>query len=76
MLSEKYPKFGSHSGRGVCFDRYRAWMLGRDRAWHETDVVDVLFKAAVLSEQEFRRIFGDVPPLPDHAFAEWRSPLI
>jgi len=36
------------------------------------------YETAVLSEQEFHRMFGhDLPPLPAIAFSDgWRSPLV
>jgi hypothetical protein len=40
-------------------------------------VTDAVCKAALLTEQQYQR-FGDMPPLPMHAFHRggWRSPLV
>ena len=61
-------KYGSLEGLGVISDRWEAWQLSPNGVWHEINAADAATKAKILTESEFQRIFGPVPPLPKGAF--------
>jgi hypothetical protein len=66
--------FGSEDSVPVLFTCREAW--GYYKGWREWSVTDCVCKAASLTEAAYRERFGDLPPLPDHAFGGWRSPLV
>jgi hypothetical protein len=47
---------------------WEAWLFGKDGAWHETNAADVATKAALLTKEQYHRMFGPLPPLPPAAF--------
>jgi hypothetical protein len=80
------PSFGSEDGIAVRFTHDEAWGCFKGE-WREWSVTDAVCKAALLTEAAYRKRFGDLPPLPAHAFRgdpwvhpadrrEWSSPLI
>jgi len=61
----------------VRFKDYEAWACYADGEWRAISVAEAHCKHALLTEPVYWRMFGDLPPLPDHAFADgWRSPLV
>jgi hypothetical protein len=74
-------KYGSWDGCAIRWRSWEAWELGFDGTWHEISAADAVTKARVMTEQEYTRRFGRVPPLPIAAFDGdgtfgWRSPLV
>ena len=70
--------YGWDDGGAVIFNLHEAWwcdsFIGK---WQKMSVAEAVCKAGVLTEQEFRRWFDSLPPLPPAAFRSgWRSPLI
>jgi hypothetical protein len=68
--------YGWDDGGAVVFNLYEAWWC-YDGEWKPMSVTEAVCKAGVLTEQEFRRSFDSLPPLPDTAFCSgWHSPLL
>jgi hypothetical protein len=61
-------KHGSLEGCAVRWLGWEAWELGMDGTWREINAADAACKARVLSEDNFQRLFGQVPSLPRAAF--------
>lgn len=61
------PKYGSLEGHPVRFIDDEAWVFAKN-AWHPNNSAEVLVGAHVMSEAEFRKDFGELPPLPSKAF--------
>jgi len=60
-------KYGSYDGYAVRFTRYEAWILA-DGHWQKTGVAQVLHEAALLTKEQFHRVYGALPPMPSAAF--------
>jgi hypothetical protein len=72
------PKFAAYDGYATRFTSIEAWVLTDKREWHRIHAGQILHEAALLTEERYHRIFGDVPPLPSDTFQPkpWRSPLV
>jgi hypothetical protein len=57
--------FESHP---AIFTADEAWLLFRD-TWRELGAFEVSFGAGLMSKEKFERVWGALPPLPEHAFA-------
>jgi hypothetical protein len=64
----KTPKLGLLEGNAVMWDGWEAWQLGFDGVWREVNAADAACKARILTEADYQRLFGPVPPLPRAAF--------
>jgi hypothetical protein len=60
--------YGCWDGLATRSRSWEAWLLGKDGAWHETNAADVATKAALLTKEQYHRMFGPLPPLPPAAF--------
>lgn len=61
------PKFGSYEGHPVRFVDEEAWVYAKDE-WQKTSPPEVLVTASVMDESAYRKLFGELPPLPKSAF--------
>jgi hypothetical protein len=79
---DRPPSYGCDDGYAVRFRDHEAWACYADGKWPKISPTEAAFKAALLTEQGYLRMFGPtsrrpVPPLPPEAFRSgWRSPLV
>ena len=52
----------------VLFTDNEAWQCIGDKEWKPLDTADAHFKAKLLSDAEYRKMFGNLPSLPATAF--------
>ena len=76
------PKYGVYDGFAARFTSDRGveiWVYFDRHGWCKPNRPYQVwgYETAVLTEEKYHRMFGDLPPLPDHAFRSgWRSPLV
>ena len=61
------PKYGALEGKPTRFTDDEAWVFAQN-AWHPNNSAEALVGAHVMDEAEFRKDFGELPPLPKSAF--------
>lgn len=61
------PKYGSFEGHPVRFVDDEAWVFAKN-AWHPSNSAEALHGARAMDEGDYRKLFGDLPPLPKSAF--------
>jgi hypothetical protein len=62
--------FGAFEAHPAICDDNEGWVLfPSPREWRELPHAEVLQKTKIMSEAEFRRTYGELPPLPGGAFA-------
>jgi hypothetical protein len=59
--------WGDWEGVPVVYGTFEAWCWDGTK-WVDVEPAEVSHKAAVISEAEFRQMFGPLPPLPHGAF--------
>ena len=57
------PYYCNYAGVPTIVGDTRAWSFV-DGAWREINRADAYAKAQLVGELEFKRLFGDLPPLP------------
>jgi len=68
-------RYGHHDGPCV-FNLHEAWWCYNGE-WKPMSVTEAVCRAGLMTEAHYRRIYGDLPPLPPEAFRSgWRSPLV
>jgi hypothetical protein len=61
------PHYGSYDSQPVRYTGREAWMLVEGE-WIKTNLTDVMFGAAGLTEHAYHKLFGALPALPSEAF--------
>lgn len=63
-------KYGAFESFPAMFDELEGWVLfPSPNEWRELPHSEVLQKTKIMSEAEFRRTYGKLPPLPKVAFS-------
>ena len=57
------PYYCNYAGVPTIVGETRAWSFV-EGAWTEIDRAEAYAKAQLIGEMEFRRLFGELPPLP------------
>jgi len=57
------PYYCNHGGVPTIIVKTRAWSF-IDGEWKEISRAEAYTKAQLIGELEFKRLFGDLPPLP------------
>jgi hypothetical protein len=65
------PFYCNYAGVPTIIGETRAWAFVKG-AWKEVDRNEAYTKAQLIGEPEFRRLFGQLPPLPPPSKAQSR----
>ena len=61
------PKYGAFEGKPVRFVDDESWIFNQG-VWSQTNTAEIATGAAVMTEAQFKKDFGYLPPLPKSAF--------
>jgi hypothetical protein len=61
-------KYGAFESNPARYTDTEAWVFQHDNVWRQMNAGEVLHNTAVMTENDYRRNFPDLPPLPKAAF--------
>ena len=62
------PRYGRFESNPARFTDTEAWVCQHDNVWRQMNAGEVLHHAGLMDEDEFGKVFGELPPLPKSAF--------